>query len=280
MQFNTTEQKSLYPDETFDYREAVPSALIANPLVTTVAGMIEGDKPQVRVPFIKTDPTSGFVKEGAVINNGGGELDEVLITTGKIATIVTQSNESASFQTASQLIAAGVSRSIITSADQAFLNNPKATDPAEQNGPVGILNATGITTLSTNADKIVDAIADAKAGIGTNGGTPSAIIVNYATEAILRKLALNSGEKVLGSPSQAGQLTVFDLPVIVNNAMPDSQLFLTSAFEIVAAVGPVQLATSGDALFNSDSLVRRATWRIGAKAIHPDRLALLTITSE
>lgn len=273
----TNNLKSLYPDQVFAYNEAVPDALIANPLVATVAGEIEGDAPRVRVPYIKTDPTSGFVKEGADITDGGGELDEVLISTGKIATVVKQSNESASFETASQLIAAGVSRSIVTSADNAFLNNAKNEDTDAQNGPVGILNTEGIPATQTAVERIVDAVADAKAAIGGNGGIPTAIVANYAVEAILRKLKTTDGRGLLIDPVEAGELSIHGLPVIVNRAMPDNTLLVVSAGEIVAAVGTVNLAVSTDALFTSDSLIRRATWRIGAKVIHPNRLAKLTI---
>lgn len=273
----TNNLKSLYPDQVFVYAEAVPDALIANPLVATVAGEIEGDAPRVRVPYIKTDPTAGFVKEGADITDGGGALDEVLISTGKIATVVKQSNESASFETASQLIAAGVSRSIVTSADDAFLNNAKSDDTDAQNGPVGILNTEGIPATQTTGEGIVDAVADAKAAIGGNGGIPTAIVVNYAVEAILRKLKTTDGRGLLIDPVESGELSIHGLPVIVNRAMPNNTLLMVSAGEIVAAVGTVNLAVSTDALFTSDSLIRRATWRIGAKVIHPNRLAKLTI---
>ena len=273
----TNNLKSLYTDQVFVYTEAVPDALIANPLVATVAGEIEGDAPRVRVPYIKTDPTAGFVKEGADITDGGGELDEVLISTGKIATVVKQSNESASFETASQLIASGVSRSIVTSADNAFLNNAKSEDTDAQDGPVGILNTEGIPATQTTGEGIVDAVADAKAAIGGNGGIPTAIVVNYAVEAILRKLKTTDGRGLLIDPVESGELSIHGLPVIVNRAMPDNTLLIVSAGEIVAAVGTVNLAVSTDALFTSDSLIRRATWRIGAKVIHANRLAKLTI---
>lgn len=275
---STNQLKGLYPDKVFAYTEAVPEALISNPLVATVAGQIEGDAPTVRVPYIKTDPTTGYVKEGEEITDGGGALDEVLINTGKIATIVKQSNESASFDTVSQLIAAGVSRSIVTGADSALLNNPKAEQTDNQNGPVGLLNTSGmVEQQAAEATDVLDAIADAKAAIGGNGGTPTAIIVNHKTEAVLRKLKDANAHALLIDPTKADALTLHGLPVIVNKAMPDLKLFMVSAAEIVAAVGPVSLAASTDALFSSDSTVRRATWRIGAKAIHPDRLAVITI---
>lgn len=284
MSFNTNEVKGAYPDLVFPYQEAVPDALLANPLFATIAGNIEGDKPYIRVPYMKTDPNAGFVKEGAVIQDGGGALDEVLITTGKIATIVTQSNESASFNQASQLIAAGVSRSIINAADNAILNNPKADNAETQNGPVGLLNTEGLATATVTPEKatgavngLVDAVAKMKATIGTNGGTPTAIIVNPVTESLLRTLHTSDGGSLLIDPTRADALSLHGLPIIVNKAMPDNKLFMVSASEIVAAAGSVTLAVSTDVLFNSDSLVRRATWRIGAKPVHANRLGLITV---
>ncbi|MFT8652342.1 MAG: phage major capsid protein [Bifidobacterium aquikefiri] len=277
MSFTTTEQKGLYPDLTFPYTDAVPDALIVNPAIATVAGIIEGDKPQIRVPYVKTDPTSGFTAEGSEIADGGGVLDEVLVTTGKIATIVTQSNESATFSTASQLIASGVSRSITTSANGAFLTNPAASTL----GSTGLLNTTGMLTPDAAAlADIIDLIADTRAQIETNGGTPTAILVSPLVEAALRKLKdATGGTYILGNPSQNNALSIFALPVIANKSITANTLLIDSAAEVVAAVGNINVASSTDAAFTSDSIVRRATWRIGHNVIHPDRLAKLTITA-
>ena len=277
---HTTEEKlkGLYPDQSFPYKEAVPSALILDPRVSTIAGAIEGDAPVIRVPYVKSDPEAGFVKEGAEIQESDGQLDEVLVRTGKIATIIRQSNESASFSTATELIAAGVSRSIVTKADSAFLTNAKAGSEDEQNGPVGLLNVDGLNVIEATESTLVDSVADAKATIGTNNGTPTAIIVNFKTEATLRKLKDNTKKALLIDPTKADALMLHGLPVIINKAMPDNTMFVVSAAEIIAAVGNVKLAASGDALFSYDSIQRRATWRIGYKPVHADRLAKITIT--
>jgi HK97 family phage major capsid protein len=281
MSFNTTNQKGIYSDLVFPYVEAVPDALIVNPAIATVAGIIEGDKPQIRVPYVKTDPSSGFTAEGSEITDGGGVLDEVLVTTGKIATIVTQSNESATFSTASQLIASGVSRSIATSANGAFLTNPIATGSNPQLGSIGLLNTTGMLTPDAVAlAGIIDLIADTRAQIETNGGTPTAILVSPLVEAALRKLKdTTGGTYILGNPSQNNALSIFALPVIANKSITANTLLIDSAAEVVAAVGNIHVASSTDAAFTSDSIVRRATWRIGHNVIHPDRLAKLTITA-
>ena len=275
----TTDQKSLYPDQVFTYTEVVPEALLLNPAVATMAGAIEGDKPMVRVPYIKTDPVATFVAEGAEIPDGGGMLDEVTLTTGKLALLIQRSNESASFNMPSQLIAAGVSRAIVNQADAALLTNAKATGSDEQNGPVGLLNIDGVTTATSAPNDIVDAVADAKATIGAKGATPTAVIVGYEMEAALRKLKDTTRKALLIDPTRSDALTLHGLPVIVNKAMPDKTLFVVAAAEIVAAAGPVKLNASDAAVFNRDSVQQRATWRIGYKPIHADRLVKITVTA-
>lgn len=275
----TTDQKSLYPDQVFTYTEVVPEALLLNPAVATMAGAIEGDKPMVRVPYIKTDPVATFVAEGAEIPDGGGMLDEVTLTTGKLALLIQRSNESASFNMPSQLIAAGVSRAIVNQADAALLTNAKATGSDEQNGPVGLLNIDGVTTATSAPNDIVDAVADAKATIGAKGATPTAVIVGYEMEAALRKLKDTTRKALLIDPTRADALTLHGLPVIVNKAMPDKTLLVVAAAEIVAAAGPVKLNASDAAVFNRDSMQQRATWRIGYKPIHADRLVKITVSA-
>lgn len=274
----TSDQKSLYPDQVFTYTEVVPEALLLNPAVATIAGEIEGDKPMVRVPYIKTDPVATFVAEGAEIPDGGGMLDEVTLTTGKLALLIQRSNESTTFNMPSQLIAAGVSRAIVNQADAALLTNAKASNSEQQNGPVGLLNIDGLTALTSAATDIVDAVADAKATIGAKGATPTAVIVGYGMEAALRKLKDTTGKALLIDPTRSDALTLHGLPVIVNKAMPDKTLFVVAAAEIVAAAGPVKLNASDAAVFNRDSMQQRATWRIGYKPIHADRLVKITVT--
>lgn len=278
----TTPQKGLYPDSVFNYAEAVPGSLVLNPAVATVAGQVAGDEPQLRVPYIKTEFVAGFTPEGEEISDGGGELDEVLVNTAKVATIVTQSNESATFQTASQLIAAGVSRSLVTKADSAFLLNAKAEEGQPQLGSVGLLNLDGLTSIEDVAfANLVDEIAQSKATVEALGGTPTAILTSPALSARLRTLkSTDGGTYVLGSPTESGQLSIFSLPVVVSRFVPDDTLVIVSASELVAAVGDVKLAVSTDAKFTSDSIVRRATWRIGFNLVHADRIVKLVVAGE
>ncbi|MGN6693755.1 MAG: hypothetical protein ACTHN0_06220 [Aquihabitans sp.] len=68
------------------------------------------------------------------------------------------------------------------------------------------------------------------------------------------------------------------MPVIVNPQMPAGNLLVLDKSQVIAAVGPVRLATSGDVYFSSDSLARRVTWRIGWGVVRPDRIAKVTVT--
>lgn len=62
----TSQLKGLYPDQSFPSQDIVPDSLILQ--VATVTGAPEGDTPQVRVPYVETDPKVGFVKEGQEID--------------------------------------------------------------------------------------------------------------------------------------------------------------------------------------------------------------------
>lgn len=276
----TTEEqlKGLYPDAVFPYQEAAPMALLSDPRVASFAAIIEGDAPRLRVPFVKTPPTAGFVREGMEIPDGGGWLDEISINTGKLALIVCRSNESTKFNTATQLVSSGISTAMSEQADWALLNNPKAADPDEQNGSIGLLLTEGMVTVTAgNENDIVAAVADAKAQVGTNGGIPTAILCNYNTEADLRKLWAASGY-VLADATRADAISIHGVPVIVNKAMPDNKLFMVSAHEIPFASTGVQMATSSEANFLKDGTVYRATWRFGAKIVHPNRCAIIEYT--
>jgi hypothetical protein len=45
----------------------------------------------------------------------------------------------------------------------------------------------------------------------------------------------------------------------------------------VSAVGPVNIATSDQHYFSSDSIALRATWRIGWNVVRPNRIGVFTV---
>lgn len=59
--------------------------------------------------------------------------------------------------------------------------------------------------------------------------------------------------------------------------MPAGGLIVLDQRAVVSAVGEVQLATSDQRFFESDSIAVRVTWRIGWAVMSPARIRRLTI---
>ena len=261
--------KGLFPDQTFLARDVVPDALIFT--LATIAGSIEGDEPAIRVPYVVEDPTVGFVAEGADIALGNPDLDEILVRTGKIATLVKMSNEAASYGDANTLVADSLARAVMVKGNAALLSNATA--------PTGLLNIAGVLdggTLGTDLDVISDAIT----AVEVNGGTASHITLDPASWGVIRNLkaGTDSNLSLIGSPAEQTERRLFGLPVIVTAQMPSGKVLISDRREIIAAVGAVKLATSEELYFNSDSMARRVTWRIGWNVVRPTRLAKVTVT--
>jgi len=84
---------------------------------------------------------------------------------------------------------------------------------------------------------------------------------------------------LLGAGSADVVKSLFSVPVIVSNAVPAGGLIVLDKSAIVSAVGKVEVATSDQVWFTSDSIAVRGTWRFGATVVKPNRLAHLTVTA-
>ncbi|MEE8684891.1 phage major capsid protein [Bifidobacterium mongoliense] len=263
----TNDLKSFYPDTVFDPGEVVPDALILK--VATVTQGIEGDDTAVRIPYVKTDPESGFTKEGADINESDAELDEVVVKTNKIAVLTKQSREAMTPNTSAEHLAAGMQRSVIIKANAALLSN--------DSDPTGLLNQTGIIdggTLTDNFDPISDAITSVEA----HGGTASCIVMDPYSWGMLCKLKTDNKTLQLGSPAEQTERKLYGLPVYVTPQMTKGMILVIDSTNLVAAVGDIDLITDSSFYFGSDSIAHRLTWRVGWSLVHPDRLAKIKVT--
>lgn len=262
--------KGLYPDQTFQAADVVPDALIYT--ITTVAGNIEGDEPAIRVPYVKTDPTVGFVPEGDPINETAPELDELVIRTGKLAVLTRQTNESATYPDAAALNASSMARALTIKGNTALLGNPAADAQ-----PTGLLNIPGITdagTLGTNLDSIGEAITSVEVA----GGNATHVLVDPQTFGAIRAMKSGDGSNMplLGAAGEQTGRTIYGVPVIVSPQMPAGTILVIDRANIISAAGPIKLATSDAVYFDRDSLARRATWRIGWDVLDPARIAKIS----
>lgn len=263
----TSNKESFYPSETFDPGEIVPDALILK--IATVTKGIEGDIPSVRVPYVKTDPTSGFTDEGDDITPSDADLDEITVTTNKIAVLTKQSREAYAYGTSNDHLAASLERSVIVKANTALLSNAS--------GPTGLLNVSGIVDGGTVTDNF-DPISDAITGIECNGGTATSIVMDPKSWGVLCKLKTSSGTLQLGSPAEQTERRLFGLPVYVTPQMPAGNILIVDATTLIAAVSDISAETDSSFYFGSDSIAHRVTWRIGWNLVHPDRLAKVKVT--
>lgn len=265
-----TGPKGLYPDQTFVAADVVPDALVYQ--LATVAGNIEGDEPALRVPFVAEDPAAGFVPEGNEITPEDPDLDEILVNTGKIAVLTRMSNEAARYPDAADLVATSLSRAVTVKANTALLGNTA--------NPTGLLNVTGIHDGGTLAGDNLDALANAITAVEVAGGTVTDITMDPASWGVLRNLKTQEGSALplLGAPADQADRRLFGVPVTVTPQMATGTVLVSDRTTIVAAVGPLRLAQSDDHYFDSDSIARRVTWRIGWGVVHPTRLARVGVT--
>lgn len=271
MAINTSaDLKGLFPDQTFNPGEVIPDSLILK--VGNRVGDIEGDAPSIRVPYIKEDPTLGFVAEGAEIPLGDADLDEVTIHTQKLALLSKMSREASQYTTAEGLVSSSMARAITTQADHFFLTYATA--------PTGLINTPGLVAageVTTTLDTITDAIT----AIEANGGTASSIIMDPRSWGYLSKLKTGetSAQPLLGAPSASPGRVLFGLPVHTSAQMTPGTGLVVDDSNILTALGGIELAKSDQAYFSSDSIAYRVTMRIGWTLIRPNRLAKFTIPS-
>lgn len=263
------------PDiHTFAPKDVLPTALILQ--ATTVAGAIEGDEPSVRVAFVNDD-AADFYAEAETIDESDPTLSEALVFTAKAAQLVRLSREQYYMAGTAEQLAASVSRALIKRADQAFLSQPVPTPPA--NAPsTGVLNVPGIVAGDTVTGDL-DALVDLHAQLQANGATPNLIITDPLGWAQVRKLrtADGSNQSLIGAGTTDATPMLLSLPVLVHPHAPAYSGAIIDRSAIVSAVGQVRIATSEHAAFTSDSVLLRATWRIGHTVVRPDRVGTFTI---
>jgi HK97 family phage major capsid protein len=255
---------------TYAPADVVRDALILQ--TSTISGDIDGDSPSLRVAFIKDDESADYVAEGATIPDHSPALDEVTVHTKKLSRLVNLSSEQfRQTQTASQ-VAMSVSRDIVRKADNSYLG--------DASNPTGLLNVAGIVdggNVTNSLDKLVDLVAELEGNLAT----PSAIVLDPASWAALRKLKVGSSryDTLLGAGTNDADARVLGLPVLRSPFVPAGTGLVIDQTAIASAVGQVRVAQSEHALFADDGVQLRSTWRIGWQVVRPERLGKFTVSA-
>src|SRR5699024_8548301 len=112
-----------------------------------------------------------------------------------------------------------VQRAITKKGNEAFLTQPKPTG-SNTAPPAGILNIPGIIQgdpITANLDPLIDLVA----GLESNGGTPTGILLDPLAWAALRKIKTGTGAQtaLLGAGTNDSVKMLLDLPVTVTSAL-------------------------------------------------------------
>lgn len=99
------------------------------------------------------------------------------------------------------------------------------------------------------------------------------------TWAALRKMRTASGsnQNLLGAGTDDAAPRLLSIPVAVNARVPSMTGLLVDKRAVISAVSQLEIATSFDQYFTSDSVAVRATMRTGHVVPRPDRLGRLYI---
>lgn len=252
---------------SFAAQDVIPDALALT--VGTQAGTVEGDQPEVLVPWVDDDDSAEFVDEGAHIDEDGVDLQQIGVKTKKLARLAPFSREQLAQPGASNLIVNAMKRGLIKSANKAFLGNP--TGPS--NGPTGILNLAELppaVAFGTDLDQLRTVVAE----IEDDGGQATHIITNPVTWSVIRNIKKNSTDsnEALDWPA--------DLPPVLRDpGVPAGNLVVLDKGSLPTAIGPVLMARSDDYYFGDDAVAIRLTWRMGWNVRKFDRVRRMTVAA-
>ena len=251
--------------------DAVPDALILQ--TSTVAGDVEGDAVAVHCVYVD-DADAGFVPEGGTIPEDNPDLAQCTVFTGKIAQLIRLSREQYSHINTSEQLSVSVRRTVTRAANSAYIAQPAPVGPAVT-PPAGLIHIPGIVDCGTVTDDL-DALVDGLAVLASNYSAPTHILAAPDAWAALQKLKTGdtSNTSLLGAGTTEAQRFLFNLPVLVDPAVPSGTGIVVDRTAIVSAVGSVQVAVSDQAAFNSDSVMLRCTWRFGANIVRPNRIGM------
>jgi len=246
-----------------------------------VSTQVQTASKDYRLPIVNADPSASFVAEGQEIPVTDADIEELIVTPGKVAGLTVVSRELAedSSPEATQVVGDGLARDIAKQVDAAFFGTTTA------NGPDGLRNLSGVTVVdATGALVNLDAFAEAIAESLNVGGTITSFVASPTVALALAQLkqfgATDSNVPLLQpDPTQPTRRLVQGVPLIISPAVGDDVVWgIPQEFSFAVLHNDVTLDVDTSAFFTSDRVGVRTTLRVGFGWPHPASIVRITLS--
>lgn len=145
----------------------------------------------------------------------------------------------------------------------------------------GILNTAGIQTQAKGVDPVLDAIFKAMTKVLAVGFfTPDGVVMHPNDWSDVRLLRTADGLYIMGNPTDAGVMRIWDLPVVVTTSMTENTA-LVGAFRLGAQVFyregiSVESTNSNEDDFKKNLIALRAEERLALAVYRPKAFCTVT----
>jgi HK97 family phage major capsid protein len=234
----------------------------------------------MRMPIQTTDPSAGWVAEGAEIPVSDAVITEIDVTPSKLAalSIITSELANDSNPAAAQVVGAGMARDLARKIDAAFFG--ALATPA----PSGLGALSGVqTVVSATAFGNLDSFAAAKAKAENVGADVTAFACSPNTALALAQVkqstgSINSNMPLLGADgTMATQRMILGVPLLVSYAIPDNVCWALDADRVMMVVREdATVTTDSSVYYTSDRVAVRGTLRVGFGFVHAAAVVKIT----
>jgi HK97 family phage major capsid protein len=259
------------------------AALVIKPLIdesiaARVSTVISTSSHDLRVPIVDTDPTAGWVAEGAEIGVSDPVLSKVTVTPKKLAGLVVVSNELAADSSPAplQVVGDGLVRDLRRKLDAAYFGTTVT------NGPSGLGSLTTSTAASGGAWDDLDAFAAAISSAENLHATVTAFAASpstaFALQTIKEYSATGSNKALLqADPTQPTARMINGVPLYVSPSVAaDIVWAIPKQHSLFVIRQDASVVTDSSVYFTSDRVAIRATLRVSFGFPYP--LAITKVT--
>lgn len=261
---------------TQQVRDVFIRAIAAESVAFQAATPILTEAANLRIPIVVSDPSTGWVAEGAEITPSDSTLGEHVITPKKVAGLTVVSNEAVADVTpaATKIIGDGLARSCTLNIDAAFFANTTT------NGPAGLKSLTTTVVSAGGSWTDTDPFTEAAFAIEAVGAQVTHWVANPADALLLATIKeTTTSNRGLLEPdaTKPGRHTIGGLPLLTSPSVTVGEVWGIPKDRVIAMIRrDIRIEVDTSVYFSSDRTAVRATARVGFGYPHPAAVVKVT----